>query len=123
MRNWYCFRFLKAILYLRKFNLYYFLDLSKAFDSVNHKKLLRRLENIGFDELATNLIENCLSERTQRMILIGIESDWINLQRGVRQGTILGLLLFNIYVNDLAKIVEKGCTVCRRHFSFYIRHR
>ena len=88
-----------------------FLDLSKAFDSINHKILLRRLENIGFDEHATNLIENYLSKRTQRVVLNGIESDWINLKRGVPQGTILGPLLLKIYVNDLAKIVEEDCTV------------
>ena len=87
------------------------LDLSKAFDSINHKILLRRLENIGFDEHANNLVENYLSERTQRVVLNGIESDWINLKRGVPQVTILGPLLFNINVNDLAKIVEKDCTV------------
>ena len=56
-------------------------NFSKAFDSINHKKLLRRLENIGFDEHATNLIENYLSERSQRVVLKGIESDWINLKK------------------------------------------
>ena len=88
-----------------------FLDLSKVFDSINHKILLRRVENIGFDEHATNLIENYSCERTQRVVLNRIEWDWINLKRGVPQGTILGPLLFNIYVNGLAKIVEKHCTV------------
>ena len=73
--------------------------------------MLRRLENIGFDEHTTNLIENYLIERPQRVVLNGIESDWINLKIRVPQGTILGPLLFNIYVNDLAIIVEKDCMV------------
>ena len=56
-------------------------------------------------------MENNLSERTQIVVLNGTESDWINLKKGFTQGTILGPLLFNIYVNNLAKIVEKDCTV------------
>ena len=65
-----------------------FLDLSKAFDSINHKIMLRRLENIGFEEHAINLIKKVSSERTQRVVLNGIESDWINLKRGDPQDTI-----------------------------------
>ena len=103
---------------------YAFLDLSKIFDSISHKILLRRLENIGFDEHATTLIENYLSGKFRRVVLNGIESDWINLKRGVPQGTILGALLFDIYVNDLAKIVEKDCTVVQYADDtfFHIQH-
>ena len=52
-----------------------------------------------------------MSERTQRVVLNGTESYWISLKKVVPQGNILGTLLFKIYVNDLAKIVEKDCTV------------
>ena len=73
--------------------------------------LLWRLEKIGFDEHTTNLIEKYLSERTQRVVLTRIESDWINLKRRFPLGTILVPLLFNNCVNYLAKIVEKDCTI------------
>ena len=52
-----------------------FLDFSTVFDSISQKKLLRRLENIGFDENGTILIENYLSGRTQRVVLNKKESD------------------------------------------------
>ena len=84
-----------------------FLVISKAFDSINHKLLLQRLEKIGFDEHNTNLIEIYLRERTQSIVPKNAESDWIYLKRGVPQGTISGPLLFNINVNDLAKSVEE----------------
>ena len=61
-----------------------------------------------------------MSERSQRIVLNGIESDWINFKGGVPQGTILGPLFSNIYVNDLAKIVEKDCTVVQYTVDTFI---
>ena len=101
-----------------------FLDLSKAFDSINHKVLLWRLENIGFDEHATNLKKNYLNERSQSFVLNGIESDWINLKRGVPQG-IFRTFFYLTFTSRVSKDCRKGLhgrPVCRRHFSFYIRH-
>ena len=61
-----------------------FLNLSKAFDSIYHKILLRRLENMGFDKHATyQFNRELLGERTQRGVLNRTESDWINLKREV----------------------------------------
>ena len=63
-----------------------------------------------------------MSERTQEVFRNGIESDWINSKRGVPQGTNLGILLFNFYVNDLAKVVEKDWTVVQYADDTFFLH-
>ena len=88
-----------------------FLDLSKAFDSISHPILIDKLGSIGFSNNASGLIQNYLTNRTQRVKVNNVLSDWITVKQGVPQGTNLGPLLFLLYVNDISLIVPHHCQI------------
>ena len=77
------------------------IDLSKAFDCISHDLLVAKLEAYGFARSALSLIATYLSDRKQRTKIGDYYSTWHNIKEGVPQGSILGPLLFNIYMRDM----------------------
>ncbi len=84
-----------------------FVDISKAFDSINHKILLGKLEHIGLSESSLKWFKSYLKDRQQRVCINGELSEARQIDLGVPQGSILGPLLFNVYVNSLPTCIKK----------------
>ena len=97
-----------------------FCDISKAFDRVWHAGLLYKLEAAGVTGEVLNWFKSYLSDRRQRVVLPGVSSDWNYIRAGVPQGSILGPLLFLLFINDIVNDIGSNIRLFADDTSLFI---
>ena len=96
-----------------------FLDISKAFGKLWHESLIFKLKQNGISGNLLNLLWDFLRNRKQRVLLNGKVSDWSDVRADALQGSILGLLLLLIYINDLSEGLSSNAKLFADDTSFF----
>ena len=86
-------------------------DLSKAFDCLSYRLIISKLSAYGFDENACMMMANYFTNRQQRVKIGDARSQWLNIQRGAPQGSLMGTFIYNILTNDMLYMINDLCEI------------
>jgi len=100
-----------------------YLDFSKAFDCVSHTKLIRKMRAFKLNQDVVEWCKSFLSNREQQVIVNGCQSSWASVASGVPQGSVLGPLMFVLFVNDLPDVVDSCIQLFADDVKLYRRIR
>ena len=108
----------------KEYSIATFIDLKKAFDTINHEILLRKLPHFGLNNNVRNWVANYLSNRVQKCSVNGLTSEERAITCGVPQGSILGPLLFLLYINDIdIKLINSKVLLYADDTVIYANHK